>query len=98
MKGHEVAADIFVPDLLNQLAQSFSFAKRMPTPSYFEDQAPHLVTFRVAAPHFAQLAIGWRLEGWKGLAKHWQAKRYCMDIQFIPTQGGGVNTKNWGLH
>ncbi|WP_154641196.1 hypothetical protein [Burkholderia cenocepacia] len=70
MERHEVAADVFRPDFLNRLAQVLRISELVAAPGDFEDQAPHLMAVRVAAPHLAQLAIGRRLEGWEGLAKH----------------------------
>ncbi|WP_206781583.1 hypothetical protein [Burkholderia metallica] len=65
-----MAADVFRPDFLNRLAQVLRISELVAAPGDFEDQAPHLMAVRVAAPHLAQLAIGRRLEGWEGLAKH----------------------------
>ncbi|WP_175026632.1 MULTISPECIES: hypothetical protein [Burkholderia] len=59
MQGDEVAADIFTPHLLDRFPEAFRIPELVPTPGDLEDQASHLVTFRVAAPHFAQLPIGW---------------------------------------
>ncbi|MCW3641755.1 hypothetical protein K6Y74_00790 [Burkholderia cenocepacia] len=93
-----MAADVLGPDFLDRLAQVIGVPELMPTPRDLEDQAPHLVTVGIAAPHFAQLSIGRRLEGWEGLAKHVDAKQHCMDIQSIAMEGGFVNSKKWGPH
>ena len=93
-----MAADVLGPDFLDRLTQVLGVPELMPTPRDLEDQAPHLMTVRVATPHLAQLTIGRRLEGGEGLAKHVDAKQHCMNIQSIATEGGFVNSKNWGRH
>ncbi|KVS52270.1 hypothetical protein WK39_26795 [Burkholderia cepacia] len=58
MERHEVAADVLGPDFLNCFAQVLRVPELLPAPGNFENRATHLVAFGIAAPHFAQLAIG----------------------------------------
>ncbi|WP_196493297.1 hypothetical protein [Burkholderia territorii] len=82
VEGDEVAADVLGPHFLNRLAQVLRVPELASTPGDLEDEAPNLVSRRVASPHVAQLAICRRLEGWERLTKHGLAEFHCMDIQF----------------
>ncbi|PQP12191.1 hypothetical protein C5615_30765 [Burkholderia cepacia] len=92
VKSHEVAANVLVPDRLNGFPKALCIPELTSASCNFEDQAPYLVAGRVAAPHFAQLAVGWRLKGRKRLPKHGEATFCCMDIQCIASACGHVKT------
>ncbi|OXI44959.1 hypothetical protein CFB49_07840 [Burkholderia sp. AU17457] len=83
MKGHKVAPHILVPHRLHRFPEILGFIEPFPASCNFEDQAPYLVAGRVAAPHFAQLAVGWGLKDGKRLPKHDEATFRCMDVQCI---------------